>query len=127
VPAQLGATVAHVDGQTNETALLTTDLLIGQWGAIAYLPVSLGTPGSAIKPVYYTDTGALKKLTVASKPPATDSAKSLGTAAGTITDAVKARDDANSEIGQLKKQKERLELEVAIKNAQATLSKTNTP
>ena len=126
VPAQFSVSVSHVGTKGKQTDLLTTELLVGQWGVISRLPVSMGTPGSTLKPVYYTETGALKKLTVASKPPATDSAKSLGTAAGTITDAVKAREDANSGIGQLKKLKEKLELEVAIKKAQDELNKTNT-
>jgi hypothetical protein len=125
VPAQLGASVSHMDGKHKQTVLLTTEVLVGQWGVIGRLPVSMGTPGSSIKPVYYTETGALKKLTVGSTPPATDSAKSFATATGTITDAVKAREDANSEMAQLKKLKEKLELEVAIKKAEAELSKTN--
>jgi len=127
VPAQFGVTVSHVDAEKHATALLTTDILIGQWGVISCLPKSMGTPGSSIKPVYYTDTGALKKLTVGSKPPATDSTRSLGTATATITDAVRAREDAASEIAELKKKKEKLELEVAIKRAQTELGGTNAP
>lgn len=127
VPAQLEASVVFVDDEKKETPLLTTDVLIGQWGVVSRLPVSMGTPGSTLKPVYYTETGGLKKLTIASKPHTTDPAKSLNTAAGTIAEAKKAKDEASSEIADLKKQKEKLELDVAIKKAKAELGVTGSP
>jgi hypothetical protein len=112
--------------------MLTGEMLLAQWGVISQLPPNIGSPGSTFKPVYYTETGALKELTVTGTPLSPDSLDSLGKATGSITDALKARADREAsaakdkaaqgdELYQLKREGDILEEQLRIQQLREKL------
>lgn len=133
VPARTAARVVLTDDQNNEVrALMAADALIAQWGRVAYLPSSMGGPGSAFKPVYYSETGSLKELTATATALSPDSLSSLEKSTGSITDVLKAKADRDAaaakdraakddELNQLKREADILEQRVRIQGLQERL------
>ncbi|MEN6333490.1 MAG: DUF4831 family protein [Phycisphaerales bacterium] len=138
IPAHVLAEIVEKTPNRTHLSLMKADILLAQWGQVAYLPASLGTPGSTFKPVYYTDTGALKELTVAGTPMSADSLASFDKAAGSIADALKAKADREAaadkeraakedELNKLKREADILEQKVRIQGLQEKLPTSQTP
>lgn len=119
-------------------SLVKTEILLGQWGQVAYLPPSVGSSGSTFKPIYHTETGALKELTVTGMPLSADSLSSLDRAAGSIADALKAQADREAaaaqekaargdELSLLKREGDILEQKVRIRDLQERLPPAGAP
>lgn len=107
--------------------ILAADTLIAQWGRVVQLPTSLGGSGSSFKPVYYSETGSLKEITVSNTPVSPEPLGSLNTATGSITDALKARAEAkapkDNELAETTRQADLLEQKLRI---QKLLQELNT-
>jgi hypothetical protein len=126
VPARSTGRIVLVDAQNNEVrTVMAADALIAQWGQLAQLPSTMGSPGSAFKPTYYSDTGSLKELAVSGTALSPDALSSLNTATGSITDALNAKADREAaaakdkaaktdELNQLRREGDLLEQRVRI-------------
>jgi hypothetical protein len=112
---------AVLDGRGWAEVLAHGEVLMAQWGLITHLPPNVGSPGSTFKPVYYTETGALKELAVTGTPLSPEPLDSLGKAAGSVTDAQNAHAAKDGELDQLKRQRAMLEEKVRIQELQDQL------
>jgi len=136
--AEITVEVKPEDSTKATKSLVKAEVLLAQWGTVAHLPPSVGSPGSTFKPIYYPDTGGLKELTVSGTPLSADSLGSLDKAAGSITDTLKAKTDKEAaaakekaakedELNLLKREGDILEQKVRIQGLQEKLPSPETP
>nr|VFK08635.1 MAG: hypothetical protein BECKLPF1236A_GA0070988_100195 [Candidatus Kentron sp. LPFa]VFK24873.1 MAG: hypothetical protein BECKLPF1236C_GA0070990_100175 [Candidatus Kentron sp. LPFa] len=126
------------DGKPIRVEVASAGVPVAQFGPIAQLPSSFGgTEGNIILSVF-TDTGAMKKITVGAKPQSPDSITS-GTgvlesflARRALNDAQKeaeleaaAKETADAELNELTREKQLLELKKAIRDLKTDLAEND--
>ncbi len=111
IPYSLTAVVTERTSKASKD-LSATLLTVAQFGEVFRLPSSTGDPDLKLTVAYYHETGALKEVFVdAHAADLAPAIKTLGTAAGNLIDARQ-----EEELNALRRRKEKLELEKAIRS-----------
>lgn len=130
--------VTDQNGNTGRVEVATANVPVAQFGPIAQLPNSFGgTEGNIVLSVF-TDTGAMKKITVGGK---SQSPESITSATGILVDFLAqrelkdaqkksdreavAKEAANAELNELTREKKVLELKKAIRDLKADLAEND--
>ena len=115
-------TVINVNVPTEGSVNSQARLPVGQFGKVFSLPATTGGKSTMFNLKFYEATGALKNFEVTSKAALTKGATDqFGSTVTSLMDAQKKREEQDSEVSRLKKQRELLEERVKIRKACAEL------